>query len=250
MNSSCRCCCMQRPITEPSSTLSAANNVVVPWRLIIVRHGAAASLLHAADPGCVRSSAWIWLFSSIERTTACAGGSTYRPTMSVILAANSGSCDRLKVRTRCGWSSCACQIRCTDRREMPAALAIARPVQCVASCGGSVQVNATTLATVSAAMRRLAGLARFVAQKAVRAGFREALLPAPDHRAADAEQSLPGVAPDRPPPPQAPSGPDRHVSADGCDRRAIASRRSLSDALTTTHTVCAMRAESHGVEPL
>ena len=27
MNSSCRCCCMQRPITRPSSTLSAANRV-------------------------------------------------------------------------------------------------------------------------------------------------------------------------------------------------------------------------------
>jgi len=27
-------------------------------------------------PGCVRSSAWIWDFSSIDRTTAWAGGST------------------------------------------------------------------------------------------------------------------------------------------------------------------------------
>src|ERR1700687_4953461 len=26
-------------------------------------------------PGCVRSSAWIWLFSSIDSTTACARGS-------------------------------------------------------------------------------------------------------------------------------------------------------------------------------
>src|SRR5216683_5828087 len=50
------------------------------------------------SPGWVRSSAWIWLFSSSERTTACAGGSTHgsglgpargqapRPTMSVSLA--------------------------------------------------------------------------------------------------------------------------------------------------------------------
>src|SRR6266852_7827751 len=29
------------------------------------------------SPGWVRSSAWIWLFSSSERTTACAGGSTH-----------------------------------------------------------------------------------------------------------------------------------------------------------------------------
>src|SRR5439155_17194594 len=28
------------------------------------------------NPGWVRSSAWIWLFSSIDSTTACAGGST------------------------------------------------------------------------------------------------------------------------------------------------------------------------------
>src|SRR5215467_10491169 len=30
------------------------------------------------NPGWVRSSAWIWLFSSIDSTTACAGGSTPR----------------------------------------------------------------------------------------------------------------------------------------------------------------------------
>src|SRR5215217_8578524 len=34
-------------------------------------------------PGWVRSSAWIWLFSSIDSTTAWAGGSTYRPTTSL-----------------------------------------------------------------------------------------------------------------------------------------------------------------------
>ena len=78
--------------------------------------------------------------------------------MSASLAANCGSRDRLKVRTRCGWSWCACQMRCTERSEMPAALAIARPVQCVASCGGSAQVSATTRATVSAAIGGLPGL--------------------------------------------------------------------------------------------
>ena len=40
--------------------------------------------------------------------------------------------------------------RCTELREMPACLAIARPVQWVASPGGSAQVIATTRATVSA----------------------------------------------------------------------------------------------------
>jgi hypothetical protein len=50
-------------------------------------------------PGWVRSSAWIWLFSSIDSTTACAGGSTYSPTMSSTLAANLGSVESLKRRT-------------------------------------------------------------------------------------------------------------------------------------------------------
>ena len=46
---------------------------------------------------------------------AC-GGSTYRPTMSSSLAANSGSFERLKVRMRCGCRPCAAQIRCTERK--------------------------------------------------------------------------------------------------------------------------------------
>src|SRR5258708_38644186 len=41
--------------------------------LVIMGHGASATLLHR-QPGCVRS--WIWLFSSTDRTTACAGGLT------------------------------------------------------------------------------------------------------------------------------------------------------------------------------
>ena len=78
--------------------------------------------------------------------------------MSVSLAAKSGSRERLNVRTRCGWSLCASQMRCTDVNEMPTARAIARPVQCVASCGGSAQVSATTRATVSAEIGGLPGL--------------------------------------------------------------------------------------------
>ena len=34
------------------------------------------SIEHVERPGWVRSRAWIWLFSSTESTTACAGGST------------------------------------------------------------------------------------------------------------------------------------------------------------------------------
>ena len=78
--------------------------------------------------------------------------------MSVSLAAKLGSRERLKVRSRCGCSLCARQMRCTEPTEMPMALAIARLVQWVAWCGGAVQVNATTRAVVSAAIGALPGL--------------------------------------------------------------------------------------------
>ena len=78
--------------------------------------------------------------------------------MSVSLAVKLGSRERLKVRSRCGCSWCARQMRCTEPTEIPLALAIARPVQWVASCGGSVQVSATTRAVVSAAIGALPGL--------------------------------------------------------------------------------------------
>ncbi len=41
-----------------------------------------------------------------------------------------------KARTRCGTSPCAFQMPCTALKLMPTALAIARPVQCVASPDG------------------------------------------------------------------------------------------------------------------
>ena len=78
--------------------------------------------------------------------------------MSVSLAAKPGSRERLKVRSRCGCSLCARQIRCTEPTDIPIALAIARPVQWVAWCGGSVQVRATTRALVSSAIGALPGL--------------------------------------------------------------------------------------------
>ena len=77
-------------------------------------------------------------------------------------------------------------MRCTARSEMPTALAMARPVQWVASPGGSEQVSARTRATASPSSGALAGLAGLVAQQAVDALLGVALLPAPDRRAADA----------------------------------------------------------------
>ena len=73
------------PVTVPSRTLSAedgergeqrrggvALGVVVAWRLSS-RATVPARPFFTATPGWVRSSAWIWLCSSTDRTTACAG---------------------------------------------------------------------------------------------------------------------------------------------------------------------------------
>src|ERR687885_33016 len=68
--------------------------------------------------------------------------------MSRNLATNSGSLDSLKVRTRCGTRPCAFQIPCTAPRLIPAAFAMARPVQCVASHGGPRRVSSTTRSTI------------------------------------------------------------------------------------------------------
>jgi hypothetical protein len=50
---------------------------------------------------------------------------------------------------------------CSEPSEMPTVLAIARPVEWIAWCGGSVQVSATTCAVVSAAFGALPGLRVF-----------------------------------------------------------------------------------------
>ena len=69
--------------------------------------------------------------------------------MSWTLAANFGSFESLKVFTRCGFRPCAAQIRWTLRWLIPAALAIARHVQCVDSPGGSASVISTTRSMIS-----------------------------------------------------------------------------------------------------
>ncbi len=71
--------------------------------------------------------------------------------MSRILLANFGSLDSLKVRMRCGARPCVFQMRCTEVRLTPAALAIALPVQRVISPGGSPTVRATIRSASSSA---------------------------------------------------------------------------------------------------
>ena len=52
---------------------------------------------------------------------------------------------------RCGWNPWARQMRCTEETLMPAAVAIAAPVQCVASSGGVSIVSATMPSAIAAA---------------------------------------------------------------------------------------------------
>ena len=106
--------------------------------------------------------------------------------MSTSLSANCGSRDRLNVRTRCGWSWCASQIRCTERSESPTAFAIAPsgPVRGLLRRRSAGQRHHAGHGR--GRDRRLAGLARLVAQQPGHACFGKALLPAPDHRPADA----------------------------------------------------------------
>src|ERR1700749_3128733 len=128
-------------------------------------------------PGWVRSSSWIWLFSSTERTTAWAGGSTYRPTTSRSLSTNRGSVESLNCFTRCGCRPCARQMRWTELALMPTTFAIMAEVQWVASVGGAVWVSVTTRSVIP--QRRDARGACLIVQEAVVTCLHEAFLPAP-----------------------------------------------------------------------
>jgi hypothetical protein len=63
--------------------------------------------------GAVRSSAWIWGFSSRANTAAATGGFMYRPTRSRIFSTSSGSGLTLKLSERQGLSPKARQISAT-----------------------------------------------------------------------------------------------------------------------------------------
>src|SRR5712671_6185519 len=104
--------------------------------------------------------------------------------MSSTFSAKAGSLERLNVRMRCGWRWCACQMRCTVRSDRPTALAIARPVQWVASPVGSPQVSASTLATVAVGTGSFPG-GRVLSRNKPSTGIGVAPLPAPHRRTAD-----------------------------------------------------------------
>src|SRR5580704_5539678 len=96
-------------------------------------------------------------------------------------SAKAGSLDRLKVRMRCGWRRCVSQMRWTVRSDRPTALAMARPVQWVASPNGLPWVSASTLATVAVGTGFLPG-----GRVLSRSSPSTPLLPAPHRWAAHA----------------------------------------------------------------
>src|SRR3990172_7097809 len=122
--------------------LSAANKVVVPLRLyscVIVPQRP----FFIGRPGCVRSRAWIWLFSSTHKTRDLSGGLRYRPTMSQSFSTKFLSRLSLKVSTRCGLRLCCFHMRRTVASLTPCALAIVRVLQCVALAGLVCSVAST-----------------------------------------------------------------------------------------------------------
>src|SRR5215207_8186674 len=91
-----------------------------------------------------------------------------------------GSVERLKVRRRCGWRRWAPHIRCTARKLVPTALAMAQPHRVDLSRSGP-EARPPWL-PAGAACR----VAATLAQEAVNAFFAIAPLPATDRRPADA----------------------------------------------------------------
>ena len=79
--------------------------------LVVVAANRSACPGRIGKRGWERSRAWIWLFSSTQRTRARSGGAKYRPTMSRTFSTKKGSLDSLKVSERCGCKPKARQMR-------------------------------------------------------------------------------------------------------------------------------------------
>ncbi len=164
--------------------------------LIIMRHGLKRPGL-IGSPGWVRSSAWIWLLSSIDSTTAWASGSTpgVRP-----MAGPRASAKPDNVGELGGKAGIAPALE----RAQPVRLKFVRPPDalhrthrdadglghCPAGpVGRLVRRSARQGHHPSRGFRRqrrLAGLAGLVAQQTLNPALGEALLPPPHRRPADA----------------------------------------------------------------
>src|SRR3954453_18266058 len=100
-----------------------------------------------------------------------------------------GSRERLKLRVRCGCNWCACQMRCTERSEMPTTFAMARAPSSALSHPTVGRRSTLRLVPLPPSQPQwgLARAAGLVAQQPVHPLLGKALLPAPDHRSADAK---------------------------------------------------------------
>ena len=135
-------------------------------------------------------------------------------------------------------------MRCTERNEMPATLAMARPVQYVVPGGGSPHVSATTCATLSAGIGRLPGL-RVLSRSnpsgpssAKRCCQRQTMGRLTSISVATCCTGRPFA--------EARTTCTRSTCLRGRLRSAaIASSRLLSDMLNKTHTVCAIHTDPH-----
>ena len=114
-----------------------------PVPLVVVGHGSGAAFLERqAGLGSVERLD-LALFVDAEHD-GVRRGISIEPNDVAQLLDEGWVIGQLNCRTRCGWSRCARQMRCTELTLTPAAPAIAEPVQCVASCGGASMVSATT----------------------------------------------------------------------------------------------------------
>lgn len=91
----------------------------------------------------MRSTAWIWDFSSTHSTTARSGGCRYSPTTSRILATSAGSEENLKVSVRHGLTPCSRHTRAIVSRLTPSSRASRQVDQCVIPSpgGGGLEVT-------------------------------------------------------------------------------------------------------------
>jgi hypothetical protein len=97
----------------------------------------------------VRSSAWIWLFSSTHSTSALSGGLRYSPTTSRTLSTNSGSVDKLNERVRWGCTPKSAKYRWTVLLLIPVSAAAVRMLQCVPARGREASTVWSSAATRS-----------------------------------------------------------------------------------------------------
>ena len=139
-------------------------------------------------------------------------------------------------------------MRCTERSERPVAFAIARPVQCVDSCGGGPQVSATTRATISAATGGVPGLR--VLSRSRPSGPASAKRCCQRQTMGRLTPTSPAICCTGPCSTDASTTRARSTCLRGRFRSAaISSKRRRSDAPTITHTVWAMPQDSHASSP-